>query len=326
MNKHALADHVRILARGKNASRNMTLEEAEFTMSEMLKGNYEPEQLGAVFMLLRVLEESPAEIAGFAKAINAYWPDAASGYDLVWGSYAGKRRQPMWWVLSAKLLTAMGYRILIHGTLAHTEGRIYAYETCSALGIPSLTRKDLDSQESESSIPPLAYLPCSEIHPTLQKWLGLKAILGVRSPINTVLKAIAPEGTPSVQGIFHPTYRALHAQAAEHNGETAVIIKGEGGEFEVNPERKCVASYHLNAELGSFEIPNIQSHYQDKPSGIDPTILEDFWSGKLNSEYGQKAVIHTAALALCAIKQSTDLDSAIRECEQALQKVLGKAA
>ncbi len=72
MNKHPLADHVRILARGKHASRNMTVEEAEYTMSMFLKGECEPEQIGAVFMLLRVLEETSDEIAGFAKAINAY--------------------------------------------------------------------------------------------------------------------------------------------------------------------------------------------------------------------------------------------------------------
>jgi len=64
--QHALADYVRILARGKNASRNMTSEEAQFTMSEMLAGRYEDVQLGAIFMLLRVLEETPDEIAGFA--------------------------------------------------------------------------------------------------------------------------------------------------------------------------------------------------------------------------------------------------------------------
>ena len=56
MTQHALADYVRILARGKNASRNMTSEEAQFTMSEMLAGRYEDVQLGAIFMLLRVLE------------------------------------------------------------------------------------------------------------------------------------------------------------------------------------------------------------------------------------------------------------------------------
>ena len=310
MNKHPLADYVRILARGKNASRNMTFDEARFTMQTMLADDYEPEQLGAILMLLRVLEESEEEVAGFSAAINEFWPAGAEKFDLVWSSYAGKRRQPMWWILSAKLLTQMGYRILIHGTLSHTEGRIYAHEVCDSLGIPSVTRDNLiNCKES------LAYLPCAEIHPKLQEWLGLKSILGVRSPINTVLKTIAPASVPSVQGIFHPTYRELHAQAAKITQDNAIVIKGEGGEFEVNPERKCVANYCINGQLGILEIPNRKSHYEDKPEGIEPELLTDFMTGRFDSEYAIQAIINTAALALCAIRKTSDLTQSLHESE-----------
>lgn len=312
MNKHPLAEYVRILARGKNASRNMTAEEAEFTMTHFLTGEYEPEQLGAVLMLLRVLEESPDEIAGFARAINHYWPEGADGYDLIWSSYAGKRRQPMWWVLSALLLNTMGYRILVHGTLAHTEGRVYAHEVFDFLGLPSVT---CDSLKDNAA--PLAYLPCSEIHPSLQQWLGLKAILGVRSPINTILKTIAPHGVATVQGIFHPNYRGIHLGAAEQNGDDAVVIKGEGGEFEVNPERRCVAGFHLGEASGEMEILNEASHFENKPESPDPALLKQFWNGGYQSDYGMAAVVNTAALALCAIRREADISKAIADCRAA---------
>lgn len=312
MNKHPLADYVRILARGKNASRNMTTEEAEFTMTQFLSGDYEPEQLGAVLMLLRVLEETPDEIAGFARAINHHWPEGAGQFDLIWSSYAGKRRQPMWWVLSALLLTQMGYRILVHGTLAHTEGRVYAHEVFDALGLPSVTRSGLAENSS-----PIAYLPCSEIHPSLQQWLGLKSILGVRSPINTILKTLAPEGVATVQGIFHPAYKNIHLGAADLNQDDAVVIKGEGGEFEVNPERRCVAGYQFGNESGVMEILNKASHYDQKPDSPDPSILKALWQGKSDCAYGNDAVIHTAALALCAIRRDADINKAIETCTEA---------
>ncbi|MGB1091976.1 MAG: glycosyl transferase, partial [Oceanobacter sp.] len=73
--KHPLADYVRILARGKNVSRSMTTEEAEFTMTHLLSGDFEPEQLGALLMLLRVKEETAEELAGFSAAINKLWPE-----------------------------------------------------------------------------------------------------------------------------------------------------------------------------------------------------------------------------------------------------------
>lgn len=311
--KHDLAEYVRILARGKNASRHMTLDEAHYTMSNMLKGNYRPEQLGAIFMLMRVLEEDEQEIAGFAKAISEYLPSDLNA-DLVWASYAGKRRQPFWCLLSALLLSQMGYKILFHGSLSHTEGRIYLHEVFEQFGLPQL------SHASEMSQHALAYLPCSAINPCLQEWLLLKSVLGVRSPINTVLKTISPQHVPSVQGIFHPNYKAMHCGAAALLNHDALVIKGEGGEFEVNPERKCVAQYCFNGEQGEIVIANDKSLFEDKPGDTSPQHLSDLWCGQLQSEYAEQAVVKTAALALCAIEKSSDYDAAFDRCITAWQQ------
>lgn len=312
MNKHPLADYVRILARGKHASRNMTQDEAQFTLEQMLDGNYHPEQLGAIFMLLRVLEETPNEIAGFSAAANRYWPEGSNQFDLVWASYAGKRRQPFWWILSALLLRQMGYRILVHGTLSHTQGRKYAHEVFTELGLPIVT-KDNNVIKTEA----LVYLPCALINERLQQWLSLKSILGVRSPINTVMKTISPKGVPSVQGVFHPNYRAVHTEAAKLNNELALVIKGEGGEFEVNPERHCVADFHYANSRGQIEIANTQSYFTGKPENTDTATLVSFWRGQIDSLYGETAVLNTAALALCLIRQHDDFEQALIDCTNA---------
>ncbi|WP_051218968.1 glycosyl transferase family protein [Oceanobacter kriegii] len=311
--KHSLAEYVRILARGKNASRSMTFDEAKFTMTELVAGRFEPEQLGAILMLLRVKEETPEELAGFAAAINEVWPEHVH-FDLVWPSYAGKRRQPFWCLLSALLLNQMGYRILFHGTTAHTEGRIYLHEVFEQLGLPQLT-----SMDQLADAPSLAYLPCEQINPLFQRWLSLKAILGVRSPINTLLKTISPDHCASVQGIFHPNYSITHAGAAEINGDNMLVIKGEGGEFEVNPERTVKATYHLDGKSGELTIPNQQSHYDDKPKNqIDTELLVKQWRGELQSEYAFQAIIRTAALALVSItKQPEKLDEFLALAEKA---------
>ncbi len=313
--KHVLADYVRILARGKNASRSMTREEALFTMTHLLSDDCRPEQLGAILMLMRVKEETSDELAGFASAIDSVWPTPAPPVDLIWPSYAGKRRQPFWCLLSALLLEQLGYRTLFHGSQAHTEGRIYLHEVFHQLGLKELTHRDELSHESETAI---RYLPCSALNPKLQDWLGLKQILGVRSPINTVLKTIAPTGLPSVQGIFHPGYADIHLGAAELNHADILVMKGEGGEFEVNPERTCRARYHLNEHSGTLTLPNDHSHYDDKPEGISPQLLIDFWRGTFISEYALEAVVRTAALALVAIRRQPDqLDAHLEECRTA---------
>ena len=44
--------------------------------------------------------------------------------------------------------------------------------------------------------------------------LGRRALLGLRSPINTVARLLNPMDAPaSVDGVFHPPYIALHLKA-----------------------------------------------------------------------------------------------------------------
>lgn len=61
----------------------------------------EPEQLGAFLMLLRIKEETPAEVAGFVRAAKRRFtlPEPKPVVDLDWSSYAGKRRQLPWFLL-----------------------------------------------------------------------------------------------------------------------------------------------------------------------------------------------------------------------------------
>ena len=316
---HILADYVRILARGKNGSRDMTFDEALFTMQHRLSGDALPEQIGAVFMLMRVKEESPEELAGFAAAINELWPTGTQA-DLIWPSYAGKRRQPFWCFLSMLLLNQMGYRILAHGTESHTAGRIYLHQVFEAFNLPIIRQRD-----AIASAPSLAYLPCSVLNPVLQQWLGLKAVLGVRSPINTVMKTLAPAGCTSVQGVFHPNYGPVHTQAAALNKTSCIVIKGEGGEFEVNPERTCKAHTNingdaivngeamLNGDAVGIEIPGKAPHIEGKLSVPDIQPLADVWNGVLHNEYAEEAVLRTAALALCAIRKSLSYDDCLQE-------------
>ena len=301
MSKHQLAEYVRILARGKRASRHYTTEEARHVMTSMLSGAYQPEQLGAIFMLLRVMGEEAEELAGFAQAINELWPEQAQNYDLVLASYAGKRRQPMWNMLAAFLLCQMGYRVLVHGCESHTDGRTYASDVFKFFNWQQI-QQPTDWQTLDDKAPRLVYLPCRQLHENLQSWLGLKAILGVRSPINTVLKTIAPKNVISLQGIFHPVYSQLHSEAEAINGGSMMVVKGEGGEFEINPERKAKITRCQNGEiLPPLIIDNTQSVFLDKPEGHTPDLLQQAWQGQITSEYIDRAIIDTATTALTGL-------------------------
>ena len=100
---HPFSKFIAILARGKTKTRSFTLEESVESMGMILRGEVFPEQVGAFLMLMRLKEETPAEIAGFAMGARSTMelPDTIPAVDIDWSSYAGKRRQLPWFVLSA---------------------------------------------------------------------------------------------------------------------------------------------------------------------------------------------------------------------------------
>ncbi|MEH6582170.1 MAG: hypothetical protein V7754_09565, partial [Halioglobus sp.] len=133
--EHPFAQYVRILGKGKSGTRSLTQEEANAAFSMILNGEAEDMQLGAFLMLLRVKEETGEELAGFVSACrdNMLPRPAALSADLDWSSYAGKKHQHPWFILSILLLTQAGYRVFIHGTDGHTPGRLYTERALSQL-------------------------------------------------------------------------------------------------------------------------------------------------------------------------------------------------
>ncbi|MFT4765555.1 MAG: anthranilate phosphoribosyltransferase [Oleispira sp.] len=296
--------YVRILARGRNASRDMSQEEAKHAMTLLLEGKALPEQLGAFFMLMRVKEESPEELAGFAQACTPLWKDLSA--DIIWPSYAGKRRQPLWYLLSMQLIKEAGYSILVHGAHSHTADRQFSADLCEDFAI-----KIASSHQQTSALiaqEQIAYLPCNLLHEEFQNWLMTKHTLGLRSPINTLLRLIAPNNCAGVQSVFHPNYGKTHQAACSLIGKEALIMKGEGGEFEINPERttQCIFTHRDEVE----KIRGIQSHFDGKQTEPNKQALINCWQNEAD-EYGYHATLRTTAAVLMLKNKALDFSSAL---------------
>jgi anthranilate phosphoribosyltransferase len=305
--------YVRILARGRNASRDMSQEEAKHAMELLLAGNALPEQLGAFFMLMRVKEESPEELAGFAQACTPLWQDLKA--DIIWPSYAGKRRQPLWYLLAMQLIKDAGYSILIHGSHSHTPERQYTADLLSDFDISlagdhSQASKLLQDKQ-------ITYLPCDVLHPEFQNWLMTKHTLGLRSPMNTLLRLIAPEGSAGVQSVFHPNYGKTHQAACKLIGKEALIMKGEGGEFEINPERttQCIFTHRDEIE----KVAGIQPHFEGKHTEPNKKALLDLWKNE-SDEYGLHATLRTTAVVLMLKDKSLSFELALSKAKELWSK------
>ncbi|MDH4569163.1 glycosyl transferase family protein [Pseudomonas sp. BN414] len=295
--EHPFAQFVRILGKGKRGARNMTREEAREAMGMLLDGEVEDTQLGAFLMLLRHKEENAEELAGFTEAFRQRNQAPPIAVDLDWPSYAGKKRHLPWYLLAAKALADSGVRILLHGGGAHTAGRMYSEQLLDLLDIPLC--RNWEQVAAALDERRLAFIPLGSWAPQLQRMIDLRNTLGLRSPIHSLARILNPlNARCGLQSIFHPGYQAEHREASRLLNDHAIVIKGEGGEIEVNPDAACHLYGTANGEAWDEEWPALSPLRHVKPESLDPNHMVAVWQGKSGDEYGLLAIRSTMALAL----------------------------
>jgi len=310
--EHPFAEFVRILGKGKNGSRSLTLDEAYQSMKMILADEVTPEQLGAFLMLLRVKEETPEEVAGFVKAVkeSIHAPTDMPKIDLDWSSYAGKKRQLPWFILTALLLAENGVKIFMHGASGHTAGRVYTKDVIGQFGIDSCSNMD----EVKHSIinHNFAYMDIEHLSPAMHKIIELRPFLGLRSPVHTVSRMLDPfSAVYNFEGIFHPSYRPMHQEAALLLGMKHVaVVKGDGGEIERNPDMACLVQSVHGDTLSDEEWPPMfaRRHMRDDEMNVDRLV--GLWNGSIEDEYGEAAVYGTLAIALKLMGRADNMSDA----------------
>ncbi len=283
----SLAPFVQIVARGKGRARAMTLDEAQDAMGIILNGEAAPEAVGALLMVMRLRGETAAEIAGFTAALRAHVDGALPRSDLDWPSYAaGRSRGAPLFLLAAALVGQAGYRVSMHGWNSHQSGVASVRDALPLVG------------------PNVAYFPLETLSPVAFDLLALRDTFGLRSCFNTVLRMWNPSNAPAtVQGVFHPSYRSLQAQAAAMLGqEQLCIIKGGGGEFERHPSKDITAfglrdGVHIKQKTRPIADDTRRLHEADAP--VD---LNALWHGKSHDRFAIATITGTAALALWTVK------------------------
>lgn len=297
--QHPFAQYIRTLGRGKRGSRDLTPDEAFDAFSMVMSGEVEPVQLGAFLMLMRVKEETPEELASFVRATRSHIsPVSPDVVDLDWSSYAGKRRQLPWFILSALLLAESGVRILMHGLTGRMDDRVYTPAVCELLKLPVC--KSVKEAEQAIRDERFAFIELKDFLPRLAELIQLRELLGLRSPVHSLSRLVNPLNARHVlQGIFHPPYKVTHQKAAEllHIPHLAVI-KGEGGEIERNPDQECEALTVHDGQLGAETWPALFPRRHLKDESMEPQRLIEVWRGNSTDEYGEAAIAGTAAIAL----------------------------
>ncbi|MEH6593667.1 MAG: glycosyl transferase family protein [Halioglobus sp.] len=310
--EHPFAQYVRILGKGKSGTRSLTQDEAIAAFSMILNGEAEDMQVGAFLMLLRVKEETGEELAGFVLACrdNMLTRSTPLSADLDWSSYAGKKHQHPWFILSILLLTQAGYRVFIHGTDGHTQGRLYTEQALSQLQLPVADSwAQVSTQLDEQG---LSYLPLRRLCPPLDALIQLRPLLGLRSPVHTLTRMLNPLSAPaSIQSIFHPAYGILHQEADKLLGQPrAVVFKGDSGEVEIKPQADTRILSLLDGDTSEMVLK--RSLGERVASVGEPSVepLRALWRGEEDDPYGLDAVLATTAVALSLLDPGLSLPDA----------------
>jgi len=317
---HPFSRFVAILGRGKTKQRHLTFEEAHESMGMLLDGEALPEQIGAFLMLLRLKEEAPEEIAGFAQAVRDRLdlPARLPKVDLDWSSYAGKRIQLPWFVLSVMVLVARGDKVVMHGTEGHTAGRIYTRPVIEMLGMPVAATLAEAAEQVEAC--GFTYIPLEVMNKGLRHMIELRPIFGLRSPVHSFTRMINPFRAPAMmQGIFHRGFMDIHSGAARIlNEPSAAVFRGEGGEIERRPNKPT--QVWMTKGAGEPEVETWPALLDDAHQPADEELrierLFDVWSGADEDAYGVASVTGTLAVTLRCMGRAATMDEAQAQAQQ----------
>lgn len=311
------AEFLKTVGRGPGKSRPLSREEAREAMDLILDGAVAPEQLGAFLLVMRYRGETAPEIAGYVDAVRAQLPAApALVPDLDWPSYADRHRQLPWFVLSALLLAGAGVRVLMHGF--DGEGPATTPAALRALGIGPARSVEEAAETLERSN--FAYLPLAVVAPELHRLFGLRPLLGLRTPVHTLARELAPFGPKAqIQGIFHPTYLELHHETQALLGHRrAVVFKGGGGEAQRNPDKPCRTLAHLDGEAFGETWParpyGEPHRWREEP--LEVARIRALWLGGLDLPGPRAAVVGTAAIALRLLGRASGIEEAEARAEE----------
>lgn len=313
--EHPFAHYVRTLGKGKTGSRSLSAAEAYSAMQMILQGAVEDVQLGAFLMLLRVKEETAEELAGFARAVRDWIGATPISADLDWSSYAGKRQQLPWFLLSALCLSSQGCRVFMHGTRGHTAGRLYTEDVLHTLGWP--ISNDWNAVEQALTNSGFAFMPLQRLCAPLQRLIDFRCQLGLRSPVHTLCRLLNPlRAESSLQSVFHPSYASIHQRAAQILGhKNLAIIKGDGGECELRPQADSDI-YWLKNTVTQRARWRRQLHGKPPASAMDIGQLTSVWRGSVRDSYAEQAIFGTLALAFSVINQQPDQNACMQMAQQ----------
>jgi anthranilate phosphoribosyltransferase len=249
--------------------RHLTSEETEAAFTEILKGADEV-QVGSLLTLLRARGETPSEIAGMVKAMNA----ACNGVDLggqklldIVGTGGDGADTINISTASVVLAAACGCVVAKAGNRS-VSSACGSADVLEALGV----KVDLNPDQVKLCVERIrvAFMFAPVNHPAMRHVAPIRKKLGVRTCFNILGPMTNAAGAQhAVIGVFHPELMPLMAGALKQVGrvEHAAVIHGVGLD-EISPLGKATI-----LEIKNVAPAGQPKQYEEKQFEFDPESI-----------------------------------------------------
>ncbi|WOT03860.1 glycosyl transferase [Shewanella youngdeokensis] len=295
---------VKILGRGKKASRSLTLSQSYQLVRGFSDKLGSLTQLSVALMLMRVKGETAAEIAGAALALRSTvatdWQQLK--VDIDWPCYGAKRDQLPYLLLSAKLLAENGYRIMLHGDNSVLSHRQHIGFFTEALNIANVKTAAEAASALESA--GICYVNADRFTPLVSSFGDIHREVGLRSLFQSAIRCINPANAPlSLRSYFHGGLDDVHLNIARLmaiyepllNHSRVAVFKGYQGECEFNPRASNLIKVYSTKMVTQVTLPTqLDALIGTKANAaeLQPAWLTALWQGEV----------------ICGVKIETELE------------------
>ena len=322
---------LREIGRGVSGFRDLDEDTAHALFAHMLDGEVPELELGGILIALRIKGEALAETRGFLRALNERVTPLAAP-DGRWRpvllpTYNGARRAANLTALLALLLQREGIPVLLHGlsgaalaafgedrgdepaepandeqpVAALRFGRVTTDEVLAALNIaPAETAVAAGDLLASTR---LAYIATQALAPGAAQVLALRARLGLRSSVHSLVKLIDPFGGAGfrVVSVSHPDYVRRMRELMVDTRADALLLRGTEGEPYANPRRRPLLERFARGDIVET-VPAEEgtlAQLQEMPQSNDAGVTAAWIRAVLEGQVPVPAPI-AAQVALCA--------------------------
>jgi anthranilate phosphoribosyltransferase len=250
--------------------RHLTAEETESAFSEILSGADEV-QVGALLTLLRARGETPSEIAGMVRAMNAACNAVKLGNDVKLLDIVGTGGDG---ADTINISTASVVLAAACGCIVAKAGNRSVSSACGSADVLEALGVKVDLQPDQVAKcverVRIAFMFAPVNHPAMRNVAPVRKKLGVRTVFNILGPMTNAAGAQhAVIGVFQPELMEMMAGALKEVGkiEHAVIIHGVGLD-EISPLGKATM-----LEIKNTAPPGEPKAYEDSLYEFDPLTI-----------------------------------------------------